>query len=156
MIFVLFALWILFNGQWTSEIAVIGVVVCSLLYAFMCAFLDFSPKKEWEVVRRLPVACRYVVFLVGEIFKSGWAVIRFIWSPSQVIQPQVTSFHTVLKTDVCKVLLGNSITMTPGTITVDVRGDEMLVHALDETLAQDLAGSEMETRIAALEGGEKA
>lgn len=152
MIFVLFALWILFNGRWTNEIAIIGVVVCGLLYAFMCAFMGYSPRKEWALARKLPAILRYLLYLVGEIFKSAWCTIRFIWSPKVVVQPQVTSFRTRLKTDAGKVVLGNSITMTPGTITVDVRGDEILVHCLDESLAEGLEDSEMERRILALEG----
>ena len=55
-----------------------------------------------------------------------------------------------------KVILGNSITMTPGTITVDVRDDLFLVHCLDEDFAEGLAGSAQETRLMKLEGGPKA
>ena len=153
MFFLLFALWILFNGRWTSEIAVIGLVVCGLLYAFLVAFMEYSPKKEWNFVKKLPRFAKYAVYLIGEIFKSGWATIRFIWSPKELVQPKVTSFRTKLKTDLCKVVLANSITMTPGTITVDVRGDEMLVHCLDETLEMT-EDSDMEKRVATLEEGD--
>ena len=153
MFFLLFALWILFNGRWTVEIAVIGLVVCALLYAFMVKFMEYSPRKEWNVAKKIPRFVKYTVYLIGEIFKSGWATIRFIWSPKEVIQPQVTSFRTKLKSDACKVLLANSITMTPGTITVDVRGDEMLVHCLDESLAMT-EDSDMEKHVATLEEGD--
>ena len=153
MFFLLFALWILFNGRWTVEIAVIGLVVCALLYAFMVKFMESSPRKEWNVAKKIPRFVKYTVYLIGEIFKSGWATIRFIWSPKEVIQPQVTSFRTKLKSDACKVLLANSITMTPGTITVDVRGDEMLVHCLDESLAMT-EDSDMEKHVATLEEGD--
>lgn len=69
------------------------------------------------------------------------------------MQPEVTSFHTKLRTDAGKVILANSITLTPGTITVDIRDDLMLVHCLDESLDAGLEGSEMEKRIMKLEGG---
>ena len=155
MFVLLFAFWLILNGQWTAEIAVTGLVICGLLYAFLCAFMDYSPRREWALVRRLPRAVAYMAYLVGEVFKSGIATIRLIWSPRLVVQPEITSFHTRLKTGSGKVILGNSITMTPGTITVDVRDDLFLVHCLDEDFAQGLEGSEMEKRIMRLEEGKR-
>lgn len=155
MFFLLFAFWLILNGQWTSEIAVTGVVLCALLYLFICKFMDYSPKKEWACLRRFPRAIVYFFYLVGEIAKSAWATIKLIWSPKEIIRPQVTTFHTKLRTDPGKVVLANSITMTPGTITVDVRGDLFLVHCLDETFAEGLEDSEMEKRIMQIEGGKR-
>ena len=153
MYFLLFGFWVLLNGQFTLEIAIVGAIVCAALYAFMCAFMGYSPKKEWKIARRIPRILGYFVYLVGEVFKSAFGVIRLIWSPSMVIEPEVTSFKTKLRTDAGKVILANSITLTPGTITVDIRDDLMLVHCLDESLDAGLEGSEMEKRIMKLEGG---
>jgi len=155
MFFLLFAFWLILNGQWTSEIAVTGVVLCALLYLFICKFMDYSPKKEWACLRRLPRAVVYFFYLVGEIAKSALATIKLIWSPKEIIRPEVTTFRTKLRTDPGKVILANSITMTPGTITVDVRGDLFLVHCLDETFAEGLEDSEMEKRIMQIEGGKR-
>ncbi len=155
MFFLLFAFWLILNGQWTSEIAVTGVVLCALLYLFICKFMDYSPKKEWACLRRLPRAIVYFFYLVGEIAKSAWATIKLIWSPKEIVRPEVTTFHTKLRTNPGKVILANSITMTPGTITVDVRDDLFLVHCLDETFAEGLDDSEMEKRIMQIEGGKR-
>ena len=46
MYFLLFGFWVLLNGQWTTEIAIVGAIVCAALYAFMCAFMGYSPKQE--------------------------------------------------------------------------------------------------------------
>ena len=94
MYFLLFGFWVLLNGQWTTEIAIVGAIVCAALYAFMCAFMGYSPKKEWKIARRIPRILGYFVYLVGEVFKSAFGVIRLIWSPSMVIEPEVTSFKT--------------------------------------------------------------
>ena len=155
MFFVLFAFWLALNGMWTTEIAITGVVVCGLVYAFVCAFMGYSPRKELALVKRLPRAVAYAVFLVGEVCSAAFATIRLIWSPRLVVQPEVTSFHTKLRTDAGKVILANSITLTPGTLTVDVRDDLLLVHCLDESMAEGLEDSGMEKRIRALEGGEQ-
>lgn len=155
MYFLLFGFWVLLNGQWTAEIAVVGLIVCAALYAFMCAFMGYSPKREWQIARRLPRIIGYFFYLVGEVFKSAFAVIKLIWSPSMVIEPEVTSFRTKLRTDAGKVVLANSITMTPGTITIDVQENEFLIHCLDASFDVGQEGFDMEDRVARLEGAGK-
>ncbi len=157
MFFILFAFWIILNGQWTGEIAIVGLVLSALLYLLMWKFMNFSPKREWEVVKRLPRLVAYFFYLVKEIFKAAWGTIKFIWSPSQEVDPEVTSFHTKLKSGWGKVALANSITLTPGTITVDIRDDVMLVHCIDHSFGEGLEDSDMEKRILKIEnGGHKA
>ncbi len=155
MFFVLFAFWLLLNGQCTTEIAVVGLVLSALLYLFIWKFLGYSPRKEARLFLRLPKAVGYLGFLVKEIVSSALATIRLIWSPRLVTEPRLTSFQTKLKTEPGKVILANSITMTPGTITVDIRDDRLLVHCLDESFSEGLENSEMEKRILRLEGGGK-
>ena len=151
MFFVLFAFWIILNGQWTGEIAIVGLVLSALIYLLMWKFMDFSPKREWAVVKRLPRLIAYFFYLVGEIFKAAWGTIKFIWSPSEVVEPEVKSFRTRLKSGWAKVVLANSITLTPGTITVDVQDDVMLVHCIDRSFGEGLDDSEMEKRILRIE-----
>ena len=153
MFLLLFAFWVLLMGAWTTEIAVVGLVVSGLVYAFSCAFMGYSPKKEWSIAKRLGRIVRYFVYLVGEIFKSAWAVIKLAWSPKLVAEPKLTSFRTRLKSDAGKVVLANSITMTPGTITVDIRGDKFLIHCLDAGFDMGQEGFEMEERVMQVEGG---
>ena len=152
MFFVLFAFWIILNGQWTGEIAIVGLVLSALIYLLMWKFMNFSPKREWAIVKRLPRLIAYFFYLVGEIFKAAWGTIKFIWSPSEVVEPEVRSFRTRLKSGWAKVVLANSITLTPGTITVDVQDDVMLVHCIDRSFGEGLDDSEMEKRILRIEG----
>lgn len=149
----LFAFWVLLMGAWTAEIAIVGVVVCGLVYAFCCAFMGYSPKKEWSIAKRMGRIARYFVYLVGEIFKSAWAVIKLIWSPKMVTEPKLVTFNSRLKTQAGKVVLANSITMTPGTITVDIRGDQFLVHCLDAEFDMGQDGFDMENEVMKVEGG---
>ena len=156
MYFLLFGFWVLLNGKWTTEIAIVGVIVCAALYAFMCAFMGYSPKQEWKLAKRLPKIVGYFLYLVKEIFLSAWGTMKLIWSPEKEIEPRVTSFRTRLRTDAGKVVLANSITMTPGTITVDVQDDLFLIHCLDESFDVGTEGFEMEDRIMKIEGGHQA
>lgn len=155
MFFVFFGFWLLLNGRWTTEIAVVGVVLSALLYLFAWKFMDYGPKKEWAVARRLFRIIGYFFYLVGEIFRSAAQTIHYIWSPRDQVVPTLTSFRTRLRTDAGKVVLANSITMTPGTITVSIQEDKLLVHCLDETFAEGLEGSEMERRVMRVEGGKR-
>ena len=156
MYFLLFGFWVLLNGKWTTEIAVVGVIVCAALYAFMCAFMGYSPRQEWKIARRLPKIVGYFFYLIKEVFLSAWATMKLIWSPEKEIEPRVTSFHTHLRTDAGKVVLANSITMTPGTITVDVQDDLFLIHCLDDSFDVGTEGFEMENRVMKIEGGHAA
>ena len=152
MYFILFGFWVLLNGRWDAEIALVGAIVCAALYAFMMAFMGYSPRKEWQLAKRLPRIFGYFLYLVREIFLSSWQTIRLIWSPDKEIEPRVTSFRTRLRTDAGKVVLANSITMTPGTMTVDVQEDEFLIHCLDTSFDMGQDGFEMENRVLKLEG----
>ncbi len=152
MYFVLFGFWVILNGKWTLEIGVVGLVVCAALYAFMCAYMGYSPKKEWQLFKRLPRIIGYVLYLIKEVYKAAFDTIRLIWAPEKEIAPRLISFRTRLKTDAGKVVLANSITMTPGTITVDVQDDLFLVHCLDDSFDLGTEGFEMEERVMRLEG----
>ena len=153
MFFLLFGFWVLLNGRWTAEIAVVGLVICAALYAFMAAFMGYSPRKEWAVVKRFGRILRYAGYLIAEVVKSSLAVLRLIWSPKLVPEPKLITFRTGLRTDAGKVVLSDSITLTPGTITVGVQGDQMLVHCLDSSFEIDENDFEMERRVMRVEGG---
>ena len=151
MLLILFAFWLLLNGRWTVEIAVTGAVICILLYIFIVCFFGYTPKKEWKIIRRAGKLAGYLCWLVAEIFRSAVKTMRLIWSPKEIPVPHLAAFDTRLRTDPGKVLLANSITMTPGTITVSADGSKYLVHCLDEIFAEGLSDSEMERRISEIE-----
>jgi len=153
VIAVLFAFWWILNGSMTLELAVIGLALSALLRLFAWKFMGFTFRREWAVLRRVPALLGYVVFLVGEIARAAAKTIRLIWSPSLVCEPRLASFRTRLCTREGKAMLANSITLTPGTITVDIREDRFLVHCLDREFGDGLEDSEMEKRILTVEKG---
>ena len=152
MALILFAFWVLLNGSWTTEIAVTGVVLCALVYLFIWKFMGYSPRVEWALARRAGKALGYFVWLVGQILASAWATVRLIWSPWLEVEPVLKGFRSRLKTESGRVMLADSITLTPGTITIAVQEDRLLVHCLDQSLAEGLEDSEMERRLLRVEG----
>ena len=78
MFIVYFALWVILNGKWTTEIGVFGLVFAAVLYGFSCRFMGYSFKKDLHYLRRLPATLRYGATLLAEIFKANITVIRMI------------------------------------------------------------------------------
>ena len=155
MFLILFGLWVVFNGKWTTEIALLGIAVSGLIYAFTCAFIGLSPRKELHYLRNAGRGMAYLWLLLREIFKANWQVLRLIWSPRLEVEPELHTFHTKVKSDFGKAILANSITLTPGTITVHVRDDLFMVHCLDRELADGLDDSEFEQRLEKMEAKKK-
>lgn len=137
--FLLFLLlWIILNGQFTLEILAIGIAVSVAMYAFICKFMDYSIEKDKHLLRKLPLTACYLFLLIKEIIKANVDTIHMVLSSKEEIDPVIVKFSPPLKTRAAKVMLANSITLTPGTITVSVEGDEFMVHALDAEFAAGL------------------
>ena len=138
MFIAFFVLWLILNAKITLEIVIIGLIISAVIFAFICKFMDYSIQKEIRMLRKLPLAIYYVLSLLNEIIKANIHVIHLILSEKMEVEPQIVTIHVHLKTNLAKVLLANSITLTPGTITVTLEDDEYTVHCLDKDLAEDL------------------
>lgn len=135
MFIFLFLLWIIFNGQCTTEIAAFGIVISLAIYAFMCVFMGYSIKKDIQLFRTLGYFIVYIWVLIIEIIKANLTMMKFIVIKQEYeLKPVIFKLHTKLKSNVCRVLLSNAITLTPGTITVSMERDALIIHAVDESL----------------------
>ena len=141
MLLLFFLAWIVFNGRITLEIVLFGIAIALAVFAFVCRFMDFSIQREWNFYRRLPLFARYVFVLIREIITANLAVCRMILTRREVMEPVIVRVHTDLKTETARVILANSITLTPGTITVSMTDQELLVHCLDKSLSEGMEDS---------------
>lgn len=141
MYIIFFLIWIIFNGQFTLEIAVFGVVISALIYWFTCRFLGYRPHNDVLLFKRSFLLIHYIFVLLTEIIKANMAVFKMIYSSRYEIEPVVIHFKTDLTSTFARVLLANSITLTPGTITVSLKDDEYTVHCLDKDLAAGIDSS---------------
>jgi multicomponent Na+:H+ antiporter subunit E len=148
---VLFALWLVFNGQVTLEIAVFGLIFASLLLGFACRYMDYSMEKERQVMGLSFQVLLYVGTLIREIYKANINAIPFIFSRMRKPAPRIIRFRTGLRTEIARVVLANSITLTPGTITVSLDRDLFTVHCLDLTLAENIESSALVRRLRRME-----
>lgn len=155
MFLLFFLVWIVFNGNITVEIAIIGLAVAAAVFAFICKFMDYGLKKEILLYKKLLAFIGYVIILIIEIIKANIAVIHMIVTQREVVEPVIVRFRTSLRTETARVILANSITLTPGTITVSLEGDEYEVHCLDKSLAEGIEDSMFVKLLEKMEGKEK-
>ncbi|MBR5564775.1 MAG: Na+/H+ antiporter subunit E [Roseburia sp.] len=151
MFLLFFFVWIVFNGKITAEIVWLGLVVATFVFWFICKFMDFSIRKEKLVYKKLVSFGAYVCLLIKEIISANMTVFYMILTEREEMEPVIVTFHTNLKTEMARVILANSITLTPGTIAVAIEEDELVVHCLDKSLAEGIENSVFEQRLKELE-----
>ncbi|MDE6951577.1 MAG: Na+/H+ antiporter subunit E [Lachnospiraceae bacterium] len=135
MFIVLLLIWFIFNGKITWELTILGVILCAGIYFFMCRFMDFSLKKDVALVRLSVFFLYYTGILVTEIVKSNIEVMRLVLTDKEIVEPVIIEYNTRLKTRLGRVILANSITLTPGTITISLEEDQLIIHCLDRSMA---------------------
>ncbi len=150
---ILSGFWILLSGNFDAFHLILGALSCGLV-SFLSHDLLFQKRDEKG---RLATAWRFVLYLpwlFWQIFLANLHVASLALHPraSDHLDPRIIRFKSKLKKDIARVTLANSITLTPGTITVHVLEDgEFVVHAITPKAAGDLSGEfqgEMEKRIA--------
>lgn len=138
MLILFFLLWIIFNGNISTEIVLFGIGISAAILFFVCKYMDYSIKKELILIKILPLLIEYALILIWEIIKANFVTTKYILNQKIEIEPQLIHFKVPLQTNIAKVILANSITLTPGTITVSLEGNEYRVHCLDSDLAEGI------------------
>ena len=153
MSLIYFALWVIFNGRITAEIIIAGIFLSILLDLFVKHIMQirFPGATFWKCLKLFPDAVFYAIVLLVEIIKANITITRLVLAPNINVEPCLVRFRTPLKTTAARVALANSITLTPGTITVSLDGDEFLVHALNRDIAVGLEGSIFERLLTRME-----
>lgn len=141
MLLLFFLVWIVFNGRVTLEIILFGAAVAWAVFAFMCKFMGYSLRKERNFYRKMPAFFQYLWFLIKEIVSANLTVSRMILTRKERMEPVLVRVHANLKSETARVILANSITLTPGTITVSMTGQDLLVHCLDKSLSEGMEDS---------------
>lgn len=149
MTVLIYAFWLVLNGRLTWEIAALGAAVTALALLFLFKCCDWSWRKEGGLYRCAPRVIAYFGVLIWEIVKANLTMARVIYrgKPS----PVVRTVHTQLGSRLARMVLANSITLTPGTITLSCRGDELTVHCLTAEMAQGLDNTAFEIRLRKIE-----
>ena len=134
MFILFFLLWVTFNGKMTLEIALFGLVLAAVMVFFCCKFLGYRLKMELLLFVMAGPFLQYLGVLFIEILKANWCVIKYIFNSRDELDPVLVHFDVPLKSKFARVVLANSITLTPGTITANLDREGYTVHCLDREL----------------------
>ncbi len=146
----LLGLWLLLSGHYNFFLLSLGAasIVLVLVIALRMDVVDH----EGQPVHLTFAALLYWPWLGWQIVKANIDVARRILDPALPISPTVFKVKASQKSEVGKVMYANSITLTPGTISMRLEGDEIEVHALTREAAEELQQGEMDRRVSAVEG----
>lgn len=146
---ILVALWLTLSGPFTLSgdyPIVMGLGVISIILAVALAYrMRIMDRETVPVAESLPLFA-YWSWLGGEIFKSNIAVTKLIMKPDLDVEPRLVRVPAEQQSDLGRCVFANSITLTPGTVTVDVEEDGFLVHALDTAFTDPAGFAEMGAR----------
>lgn len=149
----LFGIWIVFSGQFDAFHITLGVLSAAFVTAISSSF--FFEDRSQGAKERVPQIFQlpwYLLWMLYQIWLSNVHILRLALSPNELpeVQPSLVRVKTNLKTDFGKWMLANSITLTPGTITIDIKGDELLIHSISAETTAGVKDDAMERRIAAI------
>ncbi len=142
-------LWLINSGHYTPLILGLGLASIALvIYIVHLMDLVDHESQPIHLTLRIPL---YWGWLFKELVLSNIDVVKRIWKGNQSIYPVVATLKISQKSDIGKVIYANSITLTPGTVTIDLQEDSLTVHALTQEGLTALEKGEMDQRVTALE-----
>jgi len=142
--------WLLLSGHWSAMLLGLGLVSV-IAVVLLCVRLNILDS-EGLPLKQVPGLVGYLPWLIGQIVSASLDVTRRILNPHLPISPTILHVDATQHSAVGRVSYANSITLTPGTISLDVADHQIEVHALTEDAAQELAQGEMARRVCTLEG----
>ena len=148
LFFILLSLWLLMSGHYSFLIISLGVISC-----LFCVYLAKRANlidNEGLPLFFLPRLLNYLLWLFKEIFNSNISTAKAIVTGD--INPEIFIVKSSQNTDVAKVTYANSITLTPGTVTIQINKDKFEVHALNSDFGNDVRSNVMDKKVKWLEG----
>lgn len=139
------SVWLLLNASLSRTIVITGLIVTLVLTVVFSVRYPVFSKVKLNPKALIAFIAFTFVFLF-ELLKANLDVARRVLSPATPINPGIVEIRTNLKTDIGRLFLANSITLTPGTLTVDIKGDSLFIHWIDvtsedvETATKEIAG----------------
>ncbi len=127
------AFWLSMSGMFTGMLLSLGVISI-ILTLWMCKRMGILDA-ETAPYLFMPLTLSYFVWLGKEIYKANIAVVKAVMSPEMNISPAMVRVPVNRKTDIGATMFANSITLTPGTVSVEINDESILVHALLSEMA---------------------
>ena len=138
-------IWLLLSGHYTALILSLGVLSVLIVTWFLWRMDRVDG--ELGVLPMRPRLLYYLLWLMWQVVLSNIDLVRRIWDPALPIRPTWQRLDIKVSSNLAKTLYANSITLTPGTLTTDVREDHFMVHSLSPDGIEELRKGEMEKQI---------
>ncbi len=148
-------IWLLLSGHYTLLLISFGLLSVALV-VLLALRMDVVDREGQPLHLNSKALVIYWCWLLKEIFVSNIYVCRLILNPAMPISPTVIALRSSQSSDLARVIFANSITLTPGTVTIDVDGDITEVHAITEDAAKSLLQGSMDGKVTALESRSEA
>lgn len=147
----MFIFWILLSGEFTFILITSGVVA-SLIVAYLSHDIFVGKADLKTEIGRVFKFIVYIPWLLWEIILANVEIAYLVLNPKPLIDPQLVHFKNDLKTDLGIVTLAHSITLTPGTVTIEANREEFIIHAIWQKSAEGIIGGEMQRKVKKIEG----
>ena len=145
------ALWLLMSGIYDKSLILIFGAISVLLSIYIAVRMDKADGEQLNYSLSVTGTVGYTFWLLKEIAKSNWAVTKIIVSGRNPENQKLFMVPVTQQSDMAQVVFANSITLTPGTITVETEGDQFIVHALDFEEGTEDSLADMDKRVTAIE-----
>ncbi|HVS64701.1 MAG TPA: Na+/H+ antiporter subunit E [Thermoanaerobaculia bacterium] len=149
--------WAILSGHYSTEPLILAFAALSLaIVLWVSRRMDRVvgepgvPVAVFWLVLRAPF---YAAYMLVQIVRANVWVTRLLLDPRITIKPRLVRVRARQRTELARMIYANSITLTPGTVTLDLRGDELLVHALGPVSAAAVVSGELDRAVRRLEAG---
>ena len=136
-----FIFWLIISARLDLEVVIFGAVISTVVYLFVRSQMHYKPVSFKRFYFNILRGFKYAGILVWETAKASVAVLRIVFSRSINIKPRLIFFKPNLNADTSRVVLANSITLTPGTITAEIHDGVFCIHCLDEGMDEGIDDS---------------
>ena len=143
----IFAFWLVISASLAPADLLLGAVLSAALGAWSVQFL-WAGEAPRVSPRQLLALLRYVLGFSLAVFRSAVHVARVVVDPRLPISPRLITCRTGLRREISRVAFAHSVSLTPGTLTVDMEGGTFLVHCLDEPSAAHILSGALERQVA--------
>lgn len=147
----LLGLWLLFSASLHWHHLLVGLILAGGLLFFYRIMAGKIPLKKRPPLKATFFFC---LILIKEIVAANFRMIKIIWKPKLEIKPCFYRYKTTLKSPGLQTVLANAITITPGTLTVDIENSTLIIHCVNQDLGQSLTHSKLVKAVEAMEKGD--
>ncbi|HVS13148.1 MAG TPA: Na+/H+ antiporter subunit E [Thermoanaerobaculia bacterium] len=151
------ALWAVLSGHYSTEPLIFAFAVLSIgVVLWLARRMDRQVGEPGVPVAVLGLVLRapfYAAFMLVKIVQANLRITRLLFDPRITLKPRLIRMRARQRTDLGRMIYANSITLTPGTVTLDLRADELLIHALGPVSAGAVVSGEMDRAARRLEAG---